>query len=563
MRSKKREIFIAIAAIAVVFAIVFTAVSLVMRSQKELTQEEAVKMLNDYYSDIKKDVHSVQPRYGEIEQGYYEVLPDINKKYPLVVTGDAELDIEIFSSTEKAGPVDAPQDRWLVDVAQKFNKENYVVDGKHVSVSIRSISSGVGIDYIVSGEYVPTAYSPSNVLFGEYLNASGVQTQLKAERIAGNTTGILIKKDIKDEFLKEYNEVNIETFIEAAASKKYNVGYTNPFVSATGLNTIVSALYSFDPDNLFSNTAIEEFKRFQAAEPYTAYSTIQLRNANYLDMMVMEYQAYINKEELKEFDFVPFGIRHDNPVYSIGKISESEEEVLDMFIEYCLNDKNQKSAEDYGFNQYDTYISPIGTIDGESVIQAQKLWKQNKDGGRPVITVFVADTSGSMNGSAINNLQDSLIKASSYINENNYIGLVSYNSDVYLDMPISKFDNEHRSLYIGAVEQLSANGSTKTGHGLIVALKLLKDMQEEIPNAKLQVILLSDGAEDPILKHSASSLEEMLKTLSIPVITIGYNVDDSTKKALQDISNVNESVFINADSGDIEYELKNLFNAKT
>ena len=33
--------------------------------------------------------------------------------------------------------------------------------------------------------------------------------------------------------------------------------------------------------------------------------------------MVMEEQAYINTAELKSYQYVPQGVRHDHPVYKI------------------------------------------------------------------------------------------------------------------------------------------------------------------------------------------------------------------------------------------------------
>ena len=46
-------------------------------------------------------------------------LPDI-KNYPLSVTGKADVNVEIFSSPEKAGE---GTDGWLNEVAEKFNAE--------------------------------------------------------------------------------------------------------------------------------------------------------------------------------------------------------------------------------------------------------------------------------------------------------------------------------------------------------------------------------------------------------------------------------------------------------
>lgn len=43
----------------------------------------------------------------------------------------------------------------MVDVAKKFNKEGFEVGDKTVAVSVRNVTSGLGVDYIVSGVRVP------------------------------------------------------------------------------------------------------------------------------------------------------------------------------------------------------------------------------------------------------------------------------------------------------------------------------------------------------------------------------------------------------------------------
>ena len=51
----------------------------------------------------------------------------------------------------------------------------------------------------------------------------------------------------------------------------------------------------------------------------------------------------------------------------------------------------------------------------------------------------------------------------------------------------------------------------------------------------------------------------ILQFYSIPVYTIGYNANI---EALEEISGINEAVSINADSDDVIYKIKSLFNAQ-
>jgi Ca-activated chloride channel family protein len=273
--------------------------------------------------------------------------------------------------------------------------------------------------------------------------------------------------------------------------------------------------------------------------------------------MVMEYQTYVNDDELSKYEFIPFGIRHDNPIYAVGALSQDKKAVLDKFTEYCKNSSSQKLASEYGFNGLDNYKSEAYDTTGSTVLQAQQLWKENKDGGKDIIAVFVADTSGSMDGDPMNQLKKSLINGAQYINDNNYIGLVSYSSDVTVELPIAKFDLNQRAYFQGAVEDMQSNGGTATYDGITVAVQMLLKAAESNPKAKLMLFLLSDGEtnEGNTLKY----VEPIIKQSGIPVYTIGYNADID---ALQTISNINEASSINADSDDVIYKIKSLFNAQ-
>lgn len=558
--TKKILIFVGIAVI--VFGIVIAGITLTKNigmSDEAITEEQAADKMSKILSGI--NVTNVEPRKASITDedilSEEEELPDI-ASYPLTVTGNADINIEIFSSPEKAGE---GTDGWINEVAKNFNSEGYKVNGKKISVSIRSVSSGLAVDYIKSGKYVPDAITPSNEFWGKMIEAGGVEVTLKKEKLAGNVAGILLSKSKYDEIIKKYGSVNMKVISEATANNEIAMGYTNPFVSSTGFNFLISTLYSYDADDLLSEKAIEGFKGFQENVPLVSFNTLQMRTSaasGSLDAFVMEYQSYVNDPTLKsDYVFTPFGARHDNPMYAVGKLSSDKSAVLEKFCEYCLTDKSQELAKKYGFNNNGNYKSELPNIDGNSLLRAQKLYKENKNSGRPIIAVFVADTSGSMAGESINALQTSLINSMQYINKDNYIGLVSYNNRVYVNLPIAKFDLNQQSLFKGAVLDLDANGQTATYDAVVVALDMIQKAMQDNPDAKPMLFLLSDGEQNT--GCSLNDISSILDTYKIPVYTIGYNANIA---ALNQLSDINEAATINADSDDIIYQLKNLFNSE-
>lgn len=563
MKEKKKGNIIGILIVMaiIIFGVIYGGITLTKnwgKSKETISKENATGKLKKICKDI--NINEVEPRKAPIDLGVKDVkdtIPNIDK-YPAKVENTTDSYIEIFSTGEKAGN---GKDGWLIDVANNFNESKFEINGKIISVKVREIASGLGMDYIISEKYLPDAYSPSNELWGEMIKANGKTIELCDDRMVGNVAGILISKEKYDELIKKYGAINLKNITQAVANGEINMGYTNPFASATGLNFLVSTLATFDSSNPLSEKAIDGFNEFQNNIPLIAYTTLQLRNSaesGILDGFIMEYQTYINSPELKtDYIFTPFGYRHDSPLYSVGNLSNEKKEILNKFIEFYKQDKYQELAVKDGFNALEDYKCEIENLDGNTILQAQKLWKENKNGDKPIVAVFVADVSGSMEGEPLNELKKSLLNGSRYIGEENSIGLVTYSNDVNINLPIEKFDLNQRSLFTGAVQDMDASGGTATFDAIAVAVQMLLDEKEKNPDAKLMLFVLSDGETN--IGHSLDDLREILESVKIPVHTIGYNANI---EALENISKINEATSINADSDDVIYKLGSLFNAE-
>lgn len=563
MKEKKKGNIIGILIVMaiIIFGVIYGGITLTKnwgKSKETISKENATGKLKKICKDI--NINEVEPRKAPIDLGVKDVkdtIPNIDK-YPAKVENTTDSYIEIFSTGEKSGN---GKDGWLIDVANNFNESKFEINGKIISVKVREIASGLGMDYIISEKYLPDAYSPSNELWGEMIKANGKTIELCDDRMVGNVAGILISKEKYDELIKKYGAINLKNITQAVANGEINMGYTNPFASATGLNFLVSTLATFDSSNPLSEKAIDGFNEFQNNIPLIAYTTLQLRNSaesGILDGFIMEYQTYINSPELKtNYIFTPFGYRHDSPLYSVGNLSNEKKEILNKFIEFYKQDKYQELAVKDGFNALEDYKCEIENLDGNTILQAQKLWKENKNGDKPIVAVFVADVSGSMEGEPLNELKKSLLNGSRYIGEENSIGLVTYSNDVNINLPIERFDLNQRSLFTGAVQDMDASGGTATFDAIAVAVQMLLDEKEKNPDAKLMLFVLSDGETN--IGHSLDDLREILESVKIPVHTIGYNANI---EALENISRINEATSINADSDDVIYKLGSLFNAE-
>ena len=139
---------------------------------------------------------------------------------------------------------------------------------------------------------------------------------------------------------------------------------------------------------------------------------------------------------------------------------------------------------------------------------------------------------------------------------------MSYADNVHINLPLNVFDEEHRAYFSGAVKALDIEGSTATYDAVLVALKMMIDKKEEIPNAKMMMFVLSDGEQNR--GYSLDRVAPIIGGLKIPVYTIGYNLsnDSQATKELKRLSGINEATLINATSDDLINQLRNLFNVQ-
>ena len=158
--------------------------------------------------------------------------------------------------------------------------------------------------------------------------------------------------------------------------------------------------------------------------------------------------------------------RHDSPLYALGDLPQEKLDILKRFAEFVKQDKYQKTAQEKGFNGLERLQVGTGPRGRRTCsLSAQKLWKEKKNGNKPIAAVFVTDVSGSMDGEPINRLKESLLKGQKYLGKDNSIGLVSYSDGVAINLPIAKYDTNQQSMFVGAVNSLQSGGGRQPSTG--------------------------------------------------------------------------------------------------
>ena len=491
-------------------------------------------------------------------------LPDIGK-FPLVVnpartaTGVVA---EIFSSTEKSGK---GTDGWLVEVAKAFNASGTQVNGRTARVAIRKIASGTGYQFIASGKHLPHAFTPSNHLWVRMAEAGGITMTPLSERLVGNTGGIVMKEEVAARLAEVYPSIGVASLIDAVVQGRLVMGYTNPFASSTGLNFLVTVLSTFaqgDETRLLQPEVAGAFESFQRGVPYVALTTLQMRDSvtrgGQLDAFVMERQTFRKTPALRTgYRFVPFGVRHDTPLYAVGDVSAEVRQVLEAFVAFAVTEKYTALANEYGFNDDASYVSSVPLPQGSTLVRAQKLWKEKKDAGRTITAVFLADVSGSMSGSRLARVKVALRAGAEFVATKNSIGLVAFSDAVDVRLPIRPFDLNQKASFLAAVEDLDAGGGTAMYDGIMVALNELAKAKAASPDIKPILFVLTDG--ETTAGYRLNQVADTNRGLRIPVYTVGY---EARIAELAQLSSIVEAASINADKDEVSYKIGNLLNAQ-
>ena len=490
------------------------------------------------------------------------MLPDL-AEYPILndAKDSSNTEVaEIFTSADKAGK---GIDGLYLELAEKFNQQQKTIsNGKKAAVAIRKLDSGLGAQFIITGQYVAEGYSPANALWGNLVNANGSKLTTIANATAPSIAGIIVKKSKVDQIATD-GQLDIAKLLTNVSNGSFAMGYTNPYQSATGLNfliTILDAIAKGDQTQMLSPDVASAFETFQVGVPFVAQNTPQMRDAamgsDVLDGFVGGEQTWLGMTGMENYQFIPFGVRQDSPLYATSAADPAEREVLKQFAQFIATQK--PVLEQYHFNTSLGYKDAYKLPDGSTIAQAQKLWKQKKSGGKPIAAVFVADISGSMEeGNRLKNLKKALIESSDLISSANAIGLVTYSDAVNVDVPIRPFNIQQKALFNGAVAQLTSGGKTATYSATLVAADLLMQFKQANPDYKTVIFVLSDGETNVGIDFDTT--KRLMGQVGIPIHTIAYELSSD---ALKEMANWAEGAYIESSAGSASYRIGNLLNAE-
>lgn len=484
-------------------------------------------------------------------EGESEIQPDLSYSIPdidtfavpvLPNTDDHTITVEIFSSTEKS--TDKGQDKWLNQMARLYNE----LPSKPGQVAIRRIDSGTAYQFLIQQmlrpdeAYSVEAISPSNSLWVRMAEARGVPLTKISDSLVQNVAGIVISRE-KIRLINENADTaqfSVANLVDAVNRGKLKMGYTNPYSSSTGINflaTVLETLAAKYQTDFSDPLVTDAFRKFQDGVPLIYESTLQMREAvkggESLDAMVMEYQTFINSNDLRDrFIFLPFGEPHQNPLYASNDIDPRKLAILRDFASFVEHSEDAKKlAREMGFYGKPDYVSNR-QVSGKDLIAMQRIWKREKTSGRSVNAIFLGDISGSMNDyNRIQMVIESLVVGAEFIRPENRVGLILFDDRVTRALPIEPFLNKQKLNFIGLARVLKTEGGTSMFDGIAVALHDLLEQEEKYKDAKTVLIVLTDGASrDDRLNQE--QIKTMAAGFKIPIYILGMEANEGLMEEL-------------------------------
>ena len=308
--------------------------------------------------------------------------------------------------------------------------------------------------------------------------------------------------------------------------------------------------------------ALEKTVRYYGEGEASIAQRVAEQGRDYLDAFVASEQIVINTNQKPGVDLVAIYPREgslwqDHPLalLEMPGLRDVSRETFSAFAAYLTSPEAQQILLEKGYRPADLSIklnsatSPINASNGADPTQPQtslqvpsaavldvvrESWLANK---RRTNVILVVDTSGSMEGQKLTNVQAALQTFLDQMKSDaERVGLFEFYSDVTERIPIGPLE-DNRSNLVRAITQLDAGGNTALLDGVAAAYDRLQALSD--PDRINAIVVMTDGKENA----SSVSLNQLVSRLrrgnqqGVPVLVFGIAYgDDADLSMLQSLS---------------------------
>ncbi|WP_420632159.1 VWA domain-containing protein [Candidatus Leptofilum sp.] len=339
--------------------------------------------------------------------------------------------------------------------------------------------------------------------------------------------------------------------------QSFKLGHTHPGLSGSGASTLLAIVQAAEsktdavsvgdigqPIVQASVGAFEGGVTWFSSSTQSLATTMAERGVDYLTAGIM-YEA--NVAQLGGDNIVAIyplegTFIAEFPACVRDSVTAAEREAAALFRDYLLSAEGQQLAADNGLRPVDSAISLPATeaIDPSqpalifdapstaSIFAVQELWQEAR---KDVNLVMLLDTSGSMRGSKIRNMQEAAVQFVSQMGDDDYISLIAFSTEPELIVR-HVLVGENRDKIINAINDLSAVGDTTLFDAIGDGSALLTETS--LPSTANAMVVLTDGQDTRSYRfNSATAMQEALAN-DATVFTIAYggDADENTLERL-------------------------------
>ena len=342
------------------------------------------------------------------------------------------------------------------------------------------------------------------------------------------------------------------------------LGHTHPGLSGTGASTLLAIVQAAERQQ--EAVTVEDIQRpivqasvgaFEAAVTWFSPSTAQLgqtmseRGTSYLGAAVMYENVAIRygQGDPALVPIYPFEgtFVATNPACVDGNASAEAQAGATAFRDYLQTAAGQSSAVAFGLRPVSgTAVFNSAALAGldanqplirfapasaETLLAVQSVWQAAR---KPINLVMLLDTSGSMRGARMENMQSAAVSFVEQMGDEDFITIIAF-ADSPMEIVSHARLADSRNEVIGLIEQLQARGNTTLYDAVGEGGRVIN--RTTTSSASNVMVVLSDGADTASISFTGitADLIDLATGDNTTIFTISYG-DSAETELMQELA---------------------------
>ena len=500
---------------------------------------------------------------------------------------------------------------WIEDVAKAFHDSKAEVSGKPIRVQVIHMKSGESMQKILDGKEKPTLWSPAGQAWIDLINQTWSGRTGHAFIDASKptvTSGLVVAmwKPMAEALGWPGKPVGWEEMTKVASDPKgwasyghpewgqFRFGHGHPDFSTSAMLSVISTIYAAAGKT--AGLTAEDFKNPKVVEKVgtlekaivhygesSSWLTEKLctKGPAYLSAVTL-YEANVVKANDKFKDKMPFKLvaiypkegtfweNHPTGIVNADWVTAEQKQAAEKFLAFLTSKDQQAKAPKYGYRPTDKSVPVTAPIDADHGVdpaqstdksleyvsdalfrRANEMWHEVK---KHSSVYLVLDTSGSMNGDAMNAAKKGAAAFIRGMQKEDEVAVVAFSDQPRLLKPLSKVRDVGEGLAT-QVDGLFADGGTALYDATLMAFNEIEKNKKDAKEQRLYgVVVLTDGKDTSSRQKLSDLLDKMPQTEAADgtrIFTVAYG-EEADEDLLKQIANRSNALYQKGNSGNID-----------